>query len=75
VARDIIPLDAQYCVTGCGSVESTHHLFISCRSFRSLWPLVQSWIGFSAADPQSLLDHFIQFVYATHGLKSRRSFL
>jgi len=75
VARGIIPSDAQYCVTGCGGVEYAQHLFISCRSFGFLWPLVQSWIGFSAADPQSLLDHFIQFVYATGGLKARRSFL
>lgn len=29
------PSDAQYCMTGCGGVESAQHLFISCRSFGS----------------------------------------
>lgn len=67
VARGIILSDAQYCMTECGVVESTQHLFISSISFGYLWPLVWSWIGLSAADPQ--------FVYATCDLKARHSFL
>lgn len=75
MARDIIPSDAQYCMIGCGGVESAQHFFISCRSFNYLWPIIRSWIGFLAADPQSLLDHLIQFFYATSCFKARHSLL
>jgi hypothetical protein len=30
VARDIITHDAQLCVTGCGGIETTQHMFLSC---------------------------------------------
>ncbi|GAU23363.1 hypothetical protein TSUD_334100 [Trifolium subterraneum] len=39
VTRGIIPPTAHFCVTGCGAVESAHHLFISCSIFGSLWTL------------------------------------
>jgi ABC-type anion transport system duplicated permease subunit len=41
-------------VTGCGGAESAQHLFLSCGTFTSLWPLVQAWIGFSTADTHNL---------------------
>ncbi|GAU25751.1 hypothetical protein TSUD_216830 [Trifolium subterraneum] len=34
--RGIITPEAQLCVTGCGGIETTHHLFISCNLFGSL---------------------------------------
>jgi hypothetical protein len=40
VRRHIIPPDAGMCVTGCGGVETTHHLFLSCPVFSPLWSLV-----------------------------------
>jgi hypothetical protein len=64
-----------FCVTGCGAAESASHLFISCSTFGSLWPLVRSWIGFSAVDAHTLSDHFVQFTYSAGGLRARRSFL
>jgi hypothetical protein len=63
------------CVTGCGAAESVSHLFLSCTTFGSLWPLVRSWMGFSAADTHTLSDHFVQFTYSAGGLCARRSFL
>jgi hypothetical protein len=42
VARDIISPEDQLCVSGCGGVESTQHLFLSCGTFGSLWALVRS---------------------------------
>jgi hypothetical protein len=59
VAQGIISLNAHYFVSGCGDVESTQHLFISCSFFGSMWPLVWSWIGFSSVDTQQLADHFL----------------
>jgi hypothetical protein len=70
----IIPT-AHSCVSGCGRVESSQHLFISCNIFGFLWSLVQAWIDFSSVDPQNLSDHFLQFTYSSGGLRARRSVL
>jgi hypothetical protein len=59
VTRGIISPKVHLCVSTCGGVESAQHLFISCRTFDSLWALVRSWIGFSAVDSQNLSDHFV----------------
>jgi hypothetical protein len=75
VARGIISPEVHFCVSGCGGVESTQHLFLSCSAFSSLWALVRSWIGFSAVDAHLLHDHFIRFTYSAGGLRARRSFL
>jgi hypothetical protein len=53
-AQGIITLEAHSCVSGCSITESSQHLFISCRFFGSLWPLVRSWIDFLSVDPQTL---------------------
>jgi hypothetical protein len=75
VARCIISPDALFCVSGCGDVESTHHLFLSCSFFRSLWLLVRSWNGFLSVDTQQLSHHFLQFSFSPGSLSARRSFL
>jgi hypothetical protein len=63
VRRHIIPHDAQLCVTGCGGVETAHHMFLSCPVLASLWCLVRNWVGISSADPFQIQDHFVQFVH------------
>jgi hypothetical protein len=45
VRRHIITLDSQLCVIGCGGVETTHHLFLSCPVFAPLWHLIRGWVG------------------------------
>jgi hypothetical protein len=75
VTRGILSPDLDLCVTACGGVKSAEHLFLSCGTFGSLWPLVLVWIEFSAVDAQSLSDYFVQFTYSVGGLRSRRSFL
>lgn len=40
LARNIISLEAQRCVTGCGEVETVQHLLVSCAVFSELWSLV-----------------------------------
>ncbi|XP_045791439.1 uncharacterized protein LOC123886145 [Trifolium pratense] len=36
-SRGILSSTATSCVSGCGGVESVHHLFLSCEIFGSLW--------------------------------------
>ncbi|GAU35134.1 hypothetical protein TSUD_394590 [Trifolium subterraneum] len=74
-AQGIITPEAHLCVSGCGDVESAQHHFLSCSTFDSLWSSGRSWIGFSAADPQSLPDHFLQFTFSLGGTMVRQSFL
>jgi hypothetical protein len=75
VRRHIIPPDAGLYVTGCGGVETAHHLFLSCLVFAPLWSLVRSWIGISSVDPLVLHDHFLQFTYSADGSRARRFFM
>jgi hypothetical protein len=75
VNRSIISSEDHFCTSGCGGVESTQHLFLSCITFGSLWALVQSWIGFSTAYAHTISGHFLQFSYSDGGLRARRSFV
>ncbi|GAU33103.1 hypothetical protein TSUD_259540 [Trifolium subterraneum] len=75
VARNIISLDARFCVTGCGEPETVNHLFLSCPVFAPLWTLVRSWLGIGPANAELLHDHFAQFVGSLGGSRNRRSFL
>ncbi|KAK2373370.1 hypothetical protein QL285_074404 [Trifolium repens] len=75
VARGIISSEDQFCVSGCGGVESAQHLFLSCSTFGSMWALARSWIDFSAVDAHTLPAHFVQFTYSVGGLCARQSFL
>lgn len=75
IYRGVIPTEAGLCVSGCGALESTQHLFLSCSYFASLWSLVRDWIGFVGVDTNVLSDHFVQFVHSTGGNKASQSFL
>ncbi|WJX36765.1 hypothetical protein P8452_24608 [Trifolium repens] len=59
VRHHIITPDFHFCVTGCGGVETVHHLFLSCPVFSSLWSLIRSWVGISSSDLLSIHDHFV----------------
>ena len=69
----IIPSEVRMCVHGCGHVEDTTHLFLSCPTFGAIWSLVRAWLGFDGADSQVISDHLLQFIHYASGLKSRRS--
>ncbi|GAU40791.1 hypothetical protein TSUD_348880 [Trifolium subterraneum] len=75
VSRDILSPEAHHCVSGCGIVESTQHLFLSCSTFGSLWSLVSSWIDSTLVDSQTLPDHFMQFTSSAGVSRARRSFM
>jgi hypothetical protein len=75
VRRHVIHPNAGLCVTGCGSMETAHHLFLSYPVFAPLWNLIRSWVSFSSADPLMLYDHFLQFIHSTGGSRACRSFM
>jgi hypothetical protein len=67
--------DSRFCVTGCGGVETSHHLFLFCPFFASLWCLVRDLVGTSSVDPFLIQDHFVQFIHLAWGNRARRSFM
>ncbi|KAK2429612.1 hypothetical protein QL285_028036 [Trifolium repens] len=75
VTRGILSAAAHSCVSGCGEVESAHHLFLTCSTFGPIWPLVHAWIGIPLVEHASLRDHFVQFTSSAGGSRARRSFL
>ena len=54
-------IDNRMCVAGCGSVKSSHHLFLHYNIFGSVWHFIYSWLGIYAVIPAQVPDHFNQF--------------
>jgi hypothetical protein len=75
VTRGMLNPDTQLCVAGCGEVETTQHLFVSCPIFSRLWHMVRAWIGVSGVDPVDVSDHFIQFTNILGGASTKCSFM
>ncbi|GAU32412.1 hypothetical protein TSUD_221010 [Trifolium subterraneum] len=59
ITRCILSVADHLCVSGCGAVESDHHVFLSCSTFGSLCSLVSSWIGSSSVTAQTFANHFV----------------
>ncbi|GAU31816.1 hypothetical protein TSUD_58170 [Trifolium subterraneum] len=75
VARNIIHLDARFCVNGCGEPKTANHLFLACPAFAPLWTRVRSWLGIAPVAEEMLQDHCAQFIASLGGSRTRRSFL
>jgi hypothetical protein len=73
--RGIIDHDSRVCVAGCGSVESSYHLFLHCNIFGSVWHFIYRWIGLSAVVPRYVPDHFNLFSFGGGSAKVRHSIL
>ena len=71
----VIHIEAQSCVSGCGSIETSDHLFLLCNQFDMVWSLVRQWLGVYNADPLTLVDHFIQFGTSAFYTNERCSFM
>jgi hypothetical protein len=71
----VIDLYAQFCIGGCGEVESSSHLFLHCNLFGSVWNYIYRWVGVSAVMPADVTDHFIQFSHIGGATKTKRSIL
>jgi len=73
--RGVINHASRACVTGCGSDESSGHLFVHCNIFGSVWHFIYRWLGVSSVAPRQVPDHFNQFSYNIGTSKVRRSVL
>jgi len=71
----IIQHDAEWCVIGCGEIESDAHLFLSCNFFGQVWHLVRHWLSVHSADPLTVVDHYNQFGVSSELAKSQCSFM
>jgi len=61
VRRRALHIDDAVCVSGCGHLETTSHLFVTCNIFSSLWFHVWSWLGIDFVPSGDLRQHFLQF--------------
>jgi len=75
VRRRVIQAAANVCTGGCGSKESTIHLFLGCNVFSRLWSFIWNWLGIFTIDPCELHDHFHQFGHFAGLPRSSHSFL
>jgi hypothetical protein len=63
VRRHVIQPTDNFCVGGCGSSETSDHLFITCDLFGRTWYLICLCIGIPCVFPGSVKDHFSQFIH------------
>jgi len=63
------------CLAGCGHLETSQHLFLSCDFYGSLWHEVRSWLGVSGPDRHSISEYLYQFTHLAGDLCARHSFL
>jgi len=63
------------CVAGCGSEETSTHLFLHCNIFGSTWHYISRWLDLSTVIPFSVGDHFNQFTIDGGVTKAQRSIL
>jgi hypothetical protein len=75
VLRRVLQVDANVCVGGCGSLETTNHLFLGCSFFGELWLLVWKWLCISSVNDVVLRHHFVQFGQLAGLPRSSHSFL
>jgi len=75
LCHGVIDQASRLCVSGCGSLESSHHLFLHCNFFGSVWHCIHRWLGLSVATPFQVSDHLNQFSYTGGTTKVHRSIL
>jgi len=59
--RGVIDDDARLCFGGCGSLESSPHLFLHCNIFGEVWYFIHRWLGVCSALPSVPADYLNQF--------------
>jgi len=71
--RGVLDRESMLWVAGCGSVESSQHLFLHCNIFGVVWYFIYRWLGISAVIPAQVTDHFNQFSISGSIAKTRCS--
>jgi len=61
VRRQILHHDDTVCVTSCGSIETTDHLFFTCDIFSRVCALVLQWLHLYFVPPVKIRNHLLQF--------------
>jgi len=59
--RNILGYYDSLCTVTCGMVDDQDHFFLLVSFYSQLWILISSWLGFSTALHDSLIEHFTQF--------------
>jgi len=75
VRRRVLSLENAACVAGCGSQETTNHLFLECDVFGALLSQVWLWLGISSVSHGDIRQHFIQFITMPSLHRSTHMFL
>jgi len=71
--RRIIQEEAQLCISGCGKIEMTDHLFLHCDVFGQVLQLV--WLGVSSVTPFTISYYYLQIGSSSGISKSQCSFM
>jgi len=68
-------VEKAYYLLGCGSEETSAHLFLHCNIFCSIWHYISRWFGLSMVIHFSVGDHYNQFTIDGGVTKAHRSIL
>jgi len=71
----VIDHTSKLCVSSCGFLESSNHLFIHCNFFGTVWQFIHRWLGLSVAATFQVPNHFNQFSCSGGTTKVHRSIL
>jgi len=59
--QQVLQATESACLSGCGSNETTSHLFLECDVFASLWYHVWQWLRISSVSSGDIRHHLQQF--------------
>jgi hypothetical protein len=61
LTRGVISVNDLMCVSGCGNIDNSDHLFQGYKFFGKIWSLVTRWLGIQSVNQTFLFDHLLQF--------------
>lgn len=73
--RQVLDVEAQFCVADCGFLETSNHLFLHCNFSGSVWNVIVNWLGVVTVMPNDVQWHFIQFSLLGGVSRSKHSIL
>jgi len=61
VRRQILHIDDNVCMIGCGTMETADHFLFTCDTFGRVWFLVMQWLHLYFVPPRGNRNHLFQF--------------